>query len=305
MSASHPRSGRKGEKVDFKKLSASFEHSYGRESLALVAHLRDAYPEVTKPGRRTGNALPKICFFVWSSCRDGERDLIPTLVHAAVLLAAQDDYFDNRRIPTAEKESFRAAMNRGLRTNSVRVQSKGSPQLRDLTSLWSYVAGTIPQGVPEVRSYWVETVCQLNDAMAEENRAIRRATITYDEYMRSAVDSMGMVFIWTTYLANRHVPMTTLRELAPVLVRGAMVARLSNDIASYREDKKKRNAVTLVGGKNPRARILRRAAQESCVFHERVEALDLSPRVRGVLLHSIDFLREFYLRFNFDGGPAS
>jgi len=296
------------EEVDLAVLFRRFEGEYGPAYSRLAARLRKRYPEITRRGRRTGRAVRNIGFFAWCGCRDADLPLIPTLFHAAVLLSAQDDYYDNPRISAEQKESFCTATNHALRNDSFRSFRRNverSRQLRDLASLWSYVAGTIPQGVPEVRSYWVETVCQLNDAMAEENRAIRRATITYDEYMRSAVDSMGMVFIWTTYLANRHVPMTTLRELAPVLVRGAMVARLSNDIASYREDKKKRNAVTLVGGKNPRARILRRAAQESCVFHERVEALDLSPRVRGVLLHSIDFLREFYLRFNFDGGPAS
>jgi len=70
--------------------------------------------------------------------------------------------------------------------------------------------------------------------MAAENRAVRRPTITYEEYMTTAIHSIGMVFIWATYLAHKHIAATTLRDMDPVLLRGARVVRLSNDIASYR-----------------------------------------------------------------------
>ena len=140
--------------------------------------------------------------------------------------------------------------------------------------------------------------------MAAENRAVRRATITYEGYMSTAIHSIGMVFIWATYLAHKHVPVTTLREMDPVLLQGARIVRLSNDIASCRQQRNKTNAVTLVGGSSPGVRILRLVVQESRAFRQRVEALDVGPDVRGVLLRSMDFLREFYQRSDFDRRPA-
>jgi hypothetical protein len=289
--------------VDFASLFRLFELEYGPAYMRLAAQVSESYPEITKQSRRTGRALHNICFIVWCCCRDGDRELIPTLVRAAVLLSAQDDYYDNPRIPAAQKELFCAATNHALRTNSFRRDFERSTQLRDLTSLWSYVAGTIPRSAAQVRSFWIETACQLNDAMAAENRSSRRATITYDEYMRTAIHSIGMVFIWATYLAHEHVPMTTIREMGPVLLQGARVVRLSNDMASYRQRRHKENALTLVGGSRPEARIRRLVMQESRAFRRSVEALDVEPHVRGVMLSSMDLLREFYQRSDFDRGP--
>jgi len=305
VSKPHRRRRKNVEQVEFASLFRRFEHEYGDAFVRLAAQLRMRYPDITKRGRRTGKALRNICFIVWCCCRDGDRKLIPTLFRAAVLLSAQDDYYDNQRIPAAQKESFCLATNHALRTNSFRRRFERRPQLRDLTSLWSYVAGTIPRRPRELRTFWIEAACQLNDAMAAENRsARRRATITYEEYMRTAIHSIGMVFIWATYLAHAHVRLTTLREMAPVLLQGASIVRLSNDMASYRQRRNKENALTLVGGRSPGARILRLVRQESRAFRQRVEALDVGPHVRGVLLHSIDFLREFYQRFDFDRAPA-
>jgi hypothetical protein len=140
--------------------------------------------------------------------------------------------------------------------------------------------------------------------MAAENRAVRRPTITYEEYMTTAIHSIGMVFIWAIYLAQKHVPVTTLREMEPVLLQGARIVRLSNDLASCRQQRNKVNAVTLVGGSSPGVRILRLVVQESRAFRQSVEALDVGPDVRGVLLRSLDFLREFYQRSDFDHKPA-
>jgi hypothetical protein len=304
VSKSHRRRRKNVEEVEFASLARRFEHEYGHACVRLAAQLRESYPEITKQSRRTGRALRNICFFVWCCCRDGDLELIPTLLRAAVLLSAQDDYYDNPRIPTAQKESFCSATNHALRTDSFRRDFERNLQRRDLISLWSYVAETIPRSAPQVRSYWVETACQLNDAMAAENRAVRRATITYEEYMRTAIHSVGMVFIWATYLAHEHVPMTTLRKMAPVLLQGATVVRLSNDMASYRQRKNRENAVTLVGGRSPGARILRLVVQESRAFRQGVEASGVGPHVGGVLLCSMDFLREFYQRSDFDRGPA-
>ncbi len=221
-----------------------------------------------------------------------------------MLLSAQDDYYDNPRIPAAQKESFCTATNHALRTNSVQPAFERSRQLRELAALWSDVAGTIPRSEPQVRSYWIEKACQLNDAMAAENRAVRNATITYEGYMSTAIHSIGMVFIWATYLVHKHVPVTMLREMDPVLLQGARIVRWSNDMASCRQQRNKTNAVTLVGGSSPGVRILRLVVQESRAFHQCVEALTVGPDVRGVLERSMVFLREFYQRSDFDRRPA-
>jgi hypothetical protein len=291
------------EEVEFASLFHRFEDEYGDASVRLVEQLSKSYPEITRQGRRTGRALRNISFFVWCCGRNSDQDLIPTLFRAAVLLSAQDDYYDNSRIPAAQKESFCRAINQALRTNSVQPAFAQSLQLRELTSLWSDVAGAIPRSAPQVRSYWIEKACQLNDAMAAENRAVRKATLTYDGYMSTAVHSIGMVYFWATFLAHKHVPVTTLREMDPVLLLGAKIVRLSNDLASYRQHKNTENAVTLVGGSSPRVRILRLVALERRAFRQCVEALDLRPEVRGVLLRSMEFLREFYQRSDFDRKP--
>lgn len=304
MSKSRRRRRTNVDEVDFAALFHRFEHEYGPAYRRLAAQLRESYPEITKHGRRTGRALRNICFFIWCSCRDGDEALIPTLFRAAVLLSAQDDYYDNPRIRDEQKESFCSAINHALRSNSFQADDERSPQRRDLACLWSYVAGAIPRRASWIRSYWIDTACKLNDAMAAENRAVRKPTITYEEYMSTAVHSIGMVFIWATYLAHEHVRMTTVREMAPVLLQGARVVRWSNDLASYRQRTKTKNAVTLVGGRTPRVRILRLVMQESRAFRQRVEALDVGPHVRAVLLHSMSFLREFYQRSDFHRGPA-
>jgi Terpene synthase family 2, C-terminal metal binding len=290
--------------VEFASLFHRFEDEYGDTYVRLAEQLRESYPEITKQSRRTGRALRNICFFVWCSVGDRHRNLIPTLFRAAVLLSAQDDYYDNPRISAAQKESFCTAINHALRTNSFQPAFERSLQVRELTSLWSDVAGMIPRSAPQVRSYWIEKACQLNDAMAAENRALRRATITYEQYMSTAIHSIGMVFVWATYLAHEHVPLITLREMDPVLLQGARIVRLSNDVASYRQQRNTANAVTLVGGSSPCVRILRLLVQESRAFRQCIEALDVSPDVRGVLLRSMDFLREFYQRSDFHRRPA-
>ena len=300
MSKSHRRRLKNVEAVEFASLLHRFEDEYGDASVRLAEQLRETYPEITKPGRRTGRMLRDLCFFVWCCAHDDDPTLIPTLFRAAVLLWAQDDYYDNPRISAAEKDSFCAATNHALRTNSFPHAPELSVQLGELTSLWADVAETIPRSAPQVRSYWIEKACRLSDAMAAENRAVRKATITYEGYMSEAIHSIGMVFIWATYLAHKGVAVTTLREMDPVLLKGATIVRLSNDMEACRQQRKTKNAVTLVGGSSPGFRILRLIAQEGRAFRQRVEALHVPPDVRRVLLRSMKFFQQFYQRSDFD-----
>ena len=310
---------RKNAGASFASLFRRFEDEYGDAYARLAAQLRTSYPEITRSGRRTGRALRNICFIIWCCFRERDRKLIPVLFRVAVLLSAQDDFYDNPRIAIKDKELFCSGINHDLRKGGTvarrppPVAGRPSPaarrpppvaQLRDLTSLWSYVARTIPRSPSRARCYWIQTACQLNDAMAAENRSLRRATSSYEDYMRTAVYSIGMVFIWATYLAHEHLPAATLREMTPVLVEGARVVRLSNDIASYRQRKNKLNALNLMRGDHPETRIRRLVMQGSRAFRRRVEVLDVGAQVRGVLLHSMSFLRDFYQRSDFHRGRA-
>ena len=110
---------RKNEGASFASLFRRFEDEYGDVYARLAAQLRANYPEITRSGRRTGRALRNICFIIWCCFRERDRKLIPVLFRVAVLLSAQDDFYDNPRIPREEKELFCARINDALRTGSV------------------------------------------------------------------------------------------------------------------------------------------------------------------------------------------
>src|SRR5262249_6646047 len=97
VSKSHQRRVKNVQKVEFASLLRRFEDEYGDAYVQLAEQLKQSYPEITKPSRRTGRALRNICFFIWCSGRGDDQSLIPALFRAAVLLSAQDDYFDNAR----------------------------------------------------------------------------------------------------------------------------------------------------------------------------------------------------------------
>lgn len=232
----------------FPLLLQRFGQEYGAAYTRLAADLKDSYPDITRKGRRTARALRNICFFVWCYTRHDDKQLIPAMFNASVLLSAQDDYYDNPRISIRHKEAFRATANHGISTGAFRSVPGKTRQTRELLSLWSAVVQSIQSASPLVVSYWKEKACALNDAMATENRIARQTDLGFHEYMRTAVHSIGMIFVWSTYLAHKGVPVSTLREIDPALLVGARIARLSNDIASYRQRKNKMNAVFLLGG---------------------------------------------------------
>lgn len=175
-----------------------FDQEYGAAYVRLADHLKETYPDITRKGRRTARALRNICFFVWYYTHCSDRHLIPVLFNASVLLFAQDDYYDNPRIPSKQKEAFRSTTNHAIGTGSLPPVVGWSRQTRELMSLWSAVAQSIDGFPPPIRSYWKEKACQLNDAMATENRAARRTNLGFDEYMRTAIHSIGTVFVWST-----------------------------------------------------------------------------------------------------------
>lgn len=291
-------------KHSFPLLLRRFEEEYGAAYMQLADYLKMSYPEITRKGRRTARALRNICFFVWCYTRYGDKQLIPVLFKASVLLSAQDDYYDNPRISSRQKEAFRAATNQSIGTGSVQWAPGTNRQTGELISLWLDVARPIHDASPPVQTYWKEKARDLNDAMVAENRAARLGELGFDEYMRTAVHSIGMVFLWSTYLVHKGVPPGTLRDMDVALLLGAKVVRLSNDIASYRQSKNKKNAVTLLGGGRAAERHVNHLiAQESDRFRESIDEVLVEPDVKRVLWRSMSFLTEFYQRSDFDKKP--
>jgi hypothetical protein len=282
------------------RLLQRFEQEYGDASARLAAELRDSYPDITRPGRRTGRALRNICFFVWSYTRGGDERLIPPLFDASVLLSAQDDYYDNRRVPNTQKRAYSSAANVCITTSAVPPDRGRSRQIRELISLWSRVARSIRRAEPPLHSFWQEKACQLNDAMEAENRISRSAALTLDDYMRTAVHSIGMVFIWSTYLVLKNVPLSTIEAMDPITLLGARVVRLSNDIASYRQGKRTNAVILLGGGRGAEARVIDLIARDSRQFREQVDASPVGSDVKRAMLGSVEFLSEFYRRSDFD-----
>lgn len=278
-----------------------FEREYGDTYVLEAQSLKQNYPDLTRRGRRTGRALRNICFFVWCYTRHEARPLVPTLFKASVLLSAQDDYYDNPRISAAQKDDFCSATNRFLRADSLPTSSGTGRQVQELTSLWSEVARGIPRVPREVYDHWSDKACQLNEAMAAENRTTRQAHVSFDQYMQTAVHSVGILLIWSTYLVHKNVPLETMRGMDPALLRGARIVRLSNDIASYRQAKDKRNAVILLGeGPGAERQVARIMEREAGIFRDRLHALRVGADVERAILCSTEFLRAFYVRSDFD-----
>jgi hypothetical protein len=224
------------------------------------------------------------------------------LVNASVLLSAQDDYYDNRRIPDARKRAFCSSANLFIKTGSFASGTVKSRQTRELAALWSQVAAPIRAALPLVHSFWDEKASRLNDAMEAENRIVRSAGVGFDEYMDVAVHSIGMVFVWSTYLVHKNVPPSTLHSMDNVLLLGAKIARLSNDIASYRQGKRTNAVILLGGGRGAERRVLALIAGSRRTFREELGALPVGLDVKGVMLRSIGFLTELYQRSDFDRG---
>jgi hypothetical protein len=284
----------------FASLFRQFEREYGDACAGLTTELRESYPDITRPGRRTGRALGNICFFVWSYARGGDEHLIPRLLDASVLLSAQDDYYDNRRLPDAQKGAFCASVNLFIETGAFPKVTGSSRQTRELASLWSRVARPIRSARPLLQPVWEDNARRLNEAMEAENRVARTVDVTFDEYMDTAVHSIGVAFVWSTYLVHKDVSPSTLRALDSVMLLGARTARLSNDLASYRQGKRLNAVLLLGGGRSAEGKVKQLIARSNEMLRDELGALPVGTDVRRALLRSIGFLTELYQRSDFD-----
>ena len=133
--------------------------------------------------------------------------------------------------------------------------------------------------------------------MIAENAMVHANGLTFDEYLKVATDSVGIMFVWASYFVVRNISDQTLQAADSVLVLGAQVARLSNDIASHRKKKKEINAVTLLGSRQQAVDLMK---QKQAEFHEKLAALALETGIKQVIKNSVDFLVSFYQVADFD-----
>lgn len=264
-----------------------------------IDDLKKKYPEITKQSRRTGKALKNICFFIWYYAKEENDQIVDLLFKASVLLSAQDDFFDNPQISEDRKKEFRYALENVIedKSHSLEIQH---PQPQELIALWKEVVHEMKKASPQLYSHWKNKVHKLNKAMENEIYLMKKKEIDFDEYMKIATDSIGVIFILTTYLVKKSTSRSILRELEPYLLLGAHIARLSNDIASWRENKNRVNAVSIIREKkDPKkyiAGLITRAQQK---LNRGLQQLKIQSEIRQTIQRFTKFLVEFYKTSDF------
>lgn len=265
-----------------------------------INDLKKEYPEITKQNRRTGKALKSICFFIWYYAKEENDQIVDLLFKASVLLSAQDDFFDNPRISQAKKKEFRYALENVIEDTNHSVQIQ-HPQPQELIALWKEVVHEMKKVSPQLYSHWENKVHKLNKAMENEIYLMKKREIDFDEYMETAIDSIGVIFILTTYLVKKSTSPGVLQALEPYLLLGAHIARLSNDIASWRENKNRVNAVSIIREKkDPKKYIAGLITREQQKLNRGLQQLKIQSTIRQTIQKFTKFLVEFYKTSDFD-----
>ena len=142
----------------------------------------------------------------------------------------------------------------------------------------------------------------MNKAMIEEcnyNKS-KNQMISFEEYKERGSFSIGAIFIWTTYFILKKTPVNVLKKIKPVFLSGALIARLSNDILSYRKKKNKINAVNIIKGKkNPEKYILELIKKEKKVLDKNLKKLKIEKWIKQTISRACEFLIEFYKKSDF------
>lgn len=278
----------------------NFEHDYINYYTKKVENLKKKYPEITKENRRTGRALKNICFFIWYYAKEEKDELIDLLFKASVLLSAQDNFFDNPQISDHQKKDFYSISVNVIEGNDYKVINR-SPQFRELITLWKEITQEIRDASPHLYSYWEKQARQLNEAMENERYVLKRRAVALDEYMRTAVYSVGVIFILTTYLVKKNISFSALQKLESILLVSAKIARLSNDIASHRENKNQVNAMSIIRNiKNPKKYILELIKGEQQKLNRSLQELKIENKIKQTIQRFTEFLVGFYQTSDFD-----
>jgi len=300
LSVSHELTMPRGTEECIEALFRKFKKEYTNYYQKQVKRLQKRYSDITNPNRRTGKALKNICFFIWYCTKTTKNDPPNVIFKTLVLFFAQDDFCDNPQISYLTKQEFYSICDNLLEKKRYKVPNTYTLQFKEIIKLWREIVKEIGNFSPQLYSYWKKTAQQMNNAMRKEEYKPHGQIVPFDEYMRSAIYSIGAIFIWTTYFIIKKVPIEILKTLEPALLNGATIVRLSNDLASYRENKNKVNAVNIVRDKkNPEKYISELIEKESQKLDEDLRKLNVENWIKQTIQRSTKFLIEFYKNTDF------
>jgi hypothetical protein len=277
-----------------------FQEDYENHYIKNIKYIENKYPNITEENRRTGKALKNICFFIWNYAKDESSEVVDLLFKSSVLLSAQDDFCDSLNIADSVKNKFYTTCERTINGETVDLSDE-SQQFVELVKLWEEINQEVRKSPPYLYEHWKKESIKLNVAMMEEGQILRKKEISLDDYIKVAVNSIGITFIWANYFTKKDISEEELEEIKPVLALGARVVRLSNDIASYRRKKNKINVVTIIKGvKSPQKYILNLMEKEHNKFNKDLLKTEIGNELKQVIKKSVDFLESFYRTSDFD-----
>jgi len=279
---------------EFKK----FELDYNNYFLKKIEKIKDKYPEITNKSRRTGKALKNICFFIWYYAQEEDNRTIDLLLKSSILVSAQDNFYDNINISYKEKERFYYAFEEVIKGKKNKILNQNK-QFKELISLWEEIRNEAKKSQNYLYKYWQEKSLDMTKSMLLEDSMIKNNKISFNEYMKIAVNTVGIIFVWSNYFLNKHMLKEDLKKIDPILIIGAEVSRLSNDLASYRRIKKELNAVTLIDKKYPKNYIVNLVKRLDNKFNRDLLKIKIDISVKKTIKSSVDFLVNFYKNSDF------
>lgn len=263
--------------------------------LKLKSDLASKFPKIINPHTRTGRSLENIYFFIWYSVssKNESQQVIEILVKNAILLSAQDNFFDNQKISRGEKEKFRNHI-KSLLTEGKKSKWQYENELaNEVFNIWTYILNDLKTTFAKGFDLWCAEGFKLTESMYIEQTILRKK-VPYQEYLNTSTITSGVIFIWSTYLTLKKISADRI-SIRPILEQGGRVVRIANDYLALHKGRKlnslegwdKENLVLLLG-KNEK------------IFYNKLNQSDLPDEVKNFFQRFIEFLVIFYLFSDFD-----
>src|SRR3989344_6609872 len=181
-----------------------FDNKYKDYYLNELEKIKKQYQNITSENRRTGRSLINICFFIWSYAGRENNKVLDLLIKSSILLSSQDDFCDNSNISDERKKFFYNACNDIILGKSVRLNGEDD-QFTDLINLWKEIHKKVKRSRKYLYEYWQKKSSELNLAMEKENHILRKKEIDFNSYMQVTTDSIGIMFVWSTYFTQKNI----------------------------------------------------------------------------------------------------
>ncbi len=277
------------------KKTKEFEKEYKDYYIGKIKDIKSKYPETLKKNKRTEKALKNICFFIWMWTKEEKNETVDLTLKASILLSAQDNFFDNSRISNHQKREFCSTCKSVIQGDKYEIIDTNL-QFKELIMFWEEITEEAEKAPPYLYSYWQEKAQKLSEAMEEENHILKRRKAPLDEYMKMAIESSGIMFVWATYFTRKNISKKALLEIKPILPIGAKIVRLSNDLVGYRKNKDAINAVNIIAGyeKFPMRHVLNIIKKDLKEFDKRLKKIKIKDNTKKNIQSSLNFLVAFY-----------